>query len=98
MRKRRATIDLAFQVALLDSPPPPLEGKIAIRCRDCSLHRICLPEEVRLLEAQRKGNTVMPTLYLTEDRALVRRDTEDCLLVQVPEQRGERWLSSGSSL
>jgi CRISPR-associated protein Cas1 len=31
----------------------------------------------------------LPTLYLTEDRALVRRDTEDCLLVQVPEQRGE---------
>lgn len=30
----------------------------------------------------------MPTLYLTEDRALVRRDTEDCLLVQIPEQRG----------
>lgn len=30
----------------------------------------------------------MPTLYLTEDRALVRRDTEDCLLVQVPELRG----------
>lgn len=29
----------------------------------------------------------MPTLYLTEDRALVRRDTEDCLLVQIPEQR-----------
>ena len=31
----------------------------------------------------------MPTLYLTEERALVRRDTEDCLLVQIPEQRGE---------
>ncbi len=31
----------------------------------------------------------MPTLYLTEDRALVRRDTEDCLLVQVPEQHSE---------
>ena len=29
----------------------------------------------------------MPTLYLTEDRALVRRDTEDCLLIQVPEKR-----------
>ncbi len=29
----------------------------------------------------------MPTLYLTEDRALVRRDTEDCLLVHIPEQR-----------
>src|SRR6266700_1756079 len=32
---------------------------------------------------------LLPTLYLTEDRALVRRDTEDCLLVQVPEKRGE---------
>jgi CRISPR-associated protein Cas1 len=31
----------------------------------------------------------MPTLYLTEDRALVRRDTEDCLLVQIPEQRAK---------
>lgn len=31
----------------------------------------------------------MPTLYLTEDRSLVRRDTEDCLLVQIPEQRGK---------
>jgi len=31
----------------------------------------------------------LPTLYLTEDRALVRRDSEDCLLVQVPEKRGE---------
>ena len=29
----------------------------------------------------------MPTLYLTEDRALVRRDSEDCLLVQIPERR-----------
>ncbi len=31
----------------------------------------------------------MPTLYLSEDHATVRRDTEDCLLVQIPEQRGE---------
>ena len=29
----------------------------------------------------------MSTLYLTEDRALVRRDSEDCLLVQIPERR-----------
>src|SRR5579859_6395938 len=29
----------------------------------------------------------MPTLYLTENRALVRRDSEDCLLVQIPEKR-----------
>lgn len=32
---------------------------------------------------------LLPTLYLTEDQALVRRDTEDCLLVQVPEKKGE---------
>jgi CRISPR-associated protein Cas1 len=31
----------------------------------------------------------VPTLYLTEDHATVRRDSEDCLLVQIPEQRGE---------
>ncbi len=31
----------------------------------------------------------MPVLYLTEDRALVRRDSEDCLLVQIPERKGE---------
>src|SRR5205823_8271224 len=31
----------------------------------------------------------MPTLYLTEDYALVRRDSEDCLLVQIPEKRAK---------
>src|SRR5436189_5911111 len=31
----------------------------------------------------------MPTLYLTEDYALVRRDGEDSLLVEVPERRGK---------
>ena len=31
----------------------------------------------------------MPTLYLTEEHALVRRDSEDCLLVQIPERRGK---------
>lgn len=39
----------------------------------------------------------MPTLYLTEDRALVRRDTEDCLLVQIPEQRGEEGVMLAAS-
>lgn len=34
----------------------------------------------------------MPILYLTEDRALVRRDSEDCLLVQIPERRGDGGL------
>ena len=31
----------------------------------------------------------MPTLYLTEDYALVRRDGEDSLLVQIPEKQGK---------
>src|SRR5436309_10853505 len=31
----------------------------------------------------------MPTLYLTEDYALVRRDGEDSLLVQIPERRAK---------
>src|SRR5579872_1583456 len=31
----------------------------------------------------------MPTLYLTEDYALVRRDGDDCLLVQIPERRAK---------
>ena len=31
----------------------------------------------------------MPTLYLTEDYALVRRDSEDCLLVRIPERKGK---------
>jgi CRISPR-associated protein Cas1 len=29
----------------------------------------------------------VPTLYLTEEYALVRRDSEDCLLVEIPEER-----------
>ena len=31
----------------------------------------------------------MPTLYLTENQALVRRDGEDSLLVQIPEKQGK---------
>jgi len=36
-----------------------------------------------------KRRKLMPTLYLTEDYALVRRDGEDSLLVQVPERRAK---------
>ncbi len=52
--KAHATIAQAFQVATLTTPPPPLDGKLASRCRDCSLHPICMPEEVKLL-MNRKG-------------------------------------------
>lgn len=34
----------------------------------------------------------MPTLYLTEDYSLVRRDGEDCLLVEIPEKRGKEGI------
>jgi CRISPR-associated exonuclease Cas4 len=44
-----AAIERAVEIAQLASPPHPLEGKQAIRCRDCSLQSICLPEEINLL-------------------------------------------------
>lgn len=56
-----AVIDLAFQIALLDTPPSPLDGKMAVRCRDCSLQPICMPEEVKLL-MKRKGSLDANTL------------------------------------
>jgi len=36
----------------------------------------------------------MPTLYLTEDYSLVRREGEDSLLVQIPEKRGKNGAGS----
>ncbi len=55
--KTHAAIERALQLAMLDTPPPPLDGKLASRCRDCSLHPICMPEEVKLLKSQ-KGSTI----------------------------------------
>ncbi len=55
--KTHAAIERALQIARLDTPPPPLDGKVAIRCRDCSLHPICMPEEVKLLKSQ-KGSSI----------------------------------------
>ena len=59
--KTKAAIELALRISLFDTPPPPLEGKIAIRCRDCSLIAICMPDEVRLLKSQ-KGTRHVNTL------------------------------------
>lgn len=59
--KTQAAIDLAFQVATLDTPPPPLDGKVAIRCRDCSLLPLCLPDEVKFL-MNKKGAPLAHTL------------------------------------
>jgi len=52
--KTRAAIARALQVATLKTPPPPLSGKMAARCPNCSLLPLCLPEEVRLLQSQKR--------------------------------------------
>ncbi len=52
--KTRAAIARALQVAAMETPPPPLSGTMAARCPNCSLLPLCLPEEVRLLQSQRK--------------------------------------------
>ncbi|HXZ03939.1 MAG TPA: Dna2/Cas4 domain-containing protein, partial [Ktedonobacteraceae bacterium] len=57
-----AAIDQAFEVAMFDTPPTPLEGKLAVRCRDCSLAPICLPDEVRSL-MERKVDAFANTLF-----------------------------------
>ena len=53
--RTKAAIAQALQVAALETPPPPLSGKMAARCPNCSLFSLCLPEEVQLLQSQ-KGN------------------------------------------
>ncbi len=44
---------IGLQVAALETPPPPLSGAMAARCPNCSLLPLCLPEEVRLLQAKK---------------------------------------------
>src|SRR5207302_11149112 len=48
--KTKAAIARALQVAVLETPPPPLSGTMAARCPNCSLLPLCLPEEVQLLQ------------------------------------------------
>ncbi len=50
--KTRAAITQAFQVARLEKPPPPLEGKLIVRCPNCSLIPLCLPDEVKILQTK----------------------------------------------
>jgi len=51
--KTRAIIAQALRVAALETPPPPLSGKLVVRCPPCSLLPLCLPEEVRLLQSKK---------------------------------------------
>jgi len=51
--RTKAAIAQAFRVAALETPPPPLSGKLVARCPPCSLLPLCLPEEVRLLSSKK---------------------------------------------
>jgi CRISPR-associated exonuclease Cas4 len=51
--RTRAAIAQALQVAALETPPPPLSGKMVARCPNCSLLPLCMPEEVRLLQSRK---------------------------------------------
>src|SRR5579872_7464218 len=51
--RTKAAIAQAFRVAALETPPPPLSGKLAARCPPCSLLPLCLPEEVQQLRSKK---------------------------------------------
>src|SRR5579863_1542484 len=53
-----AAIARAFQVAMLETPPQPLEGADVVRCPGCSLLPLCLPDEVLLLQSHKGGSHV----------------------------------------
>lgn len=54
--RTREAIAEALRVIAQASVPPPLSGSLVARCPRCSLLPLCMPEEVRLLQAQpRKG-------------------------------------------
>src|SRR5579875_12778 len=54
--RTREAIAEALRVAARTSVPPPLSGSLVARCPRCSLLSLCMPEEVRLVQAQqRKG-------------------------------------------
>jgi CRISPR-associated exonuclease Cas4 len=52
--KTRATIEQALRIATFEKPPAPLEGKLVARCPNCTMLPLCMPEEVRLLQAKKR--------------------------------------------
>lgn len=53
--RTKAAIAQAQKVSALATPPPPLPEEQAARCANCSLLPLCLPEEVRQLQAKKGG-------------------------------------------
>jgi CRISPR-associated exonuclease Cas4 len=58
--KTQEVIEHALQIAVQKIAPPPLDGKLAARCRDCSLRPLCLPEEVKLLTKEGSHAHTLP--------------------------------------
>jgi CRISPR-associated exonuclease Cas4 len=58
--KTQQVIELALQIAVQKIAPSPLDGKLAARCRDCSLRPLCLPEEVKLLTKEGSHAYTLP--------------------------------------
>ena len=54
--RTKAAIAQAFKVATLETPPPPLSGKLAARCPPCSLLPLCMPEEVNFLRSKKASS------------------------------------------
>ncbi|HLH63462.1 MAG TPA: CRISPR-associated protein Cas4 [Ktedonobacteraceae bacterium] len=49
------TIARAFALSTQETVPPPLDGPLAARCPKCSLQPLCMPEEVRMLQARTRS-------------------------------------------
>ncbi len=55
------------KVAALEIPPPPLTGTLAARCPNCSLLPLCMPEEVRMLQAKEKMTSTLSSWWNRTD-------------------------------
>ncbi len=49
-----SAIARAFSLSTLDKVPPPLDGPLVARCPKCSLQPLCMPDEVRMLQARKR--------------------------------------------
>lgn len=50
----RAAIARAWQIIARTIPPEPLSDPLSARCPNCSFLSLCLPEEVRLIQASKR--------------------------------------------
>jgi CRISPR-associated exonuclease Cas4 len=53
----RDAMTRAWQLTEQATPPPPLDERLAARCQHCPLHDLCMPEEIRALQAMRRNRS-----------------------------------------